>query len=80
MTVGLEASPPAHTAGTPGSGIREDTFTLESWGWSSRPDECVPKIAALASLLNLAPGDAVVLTPRRADVPPSADVESEAGP
>ena len=59
MTVGLEASPPAQSAGTPGSGIREDTFTLESWGWSSRPDECVPKIAALASLLNLAPGDAV---------------------
>jgi ferredoxin len=27
---------------------------LQSWGWSSGPDECAPKIAALASLFNLA--------------------------
>jgi len=32
---------------------------LESWGWSARPEECAPKISALASLANLEPPDAV---------------------
>ncbi|HET7729710.1 MAG TPA: 4Fe-4S binding protein [Usitatibacter sp.] len=32
---------------------------LESWGWSSAPEHCEPKIAALASLFNLAPPDPV---------------------
>ena len=58
MTVGFEVPSPA-LAGTAGPEVRDDTFTLESWGWSSRPDDCVPKIAALASLFNLAPPDAV---------------------
>ena len=59
MTEGLEVSTPADEAGISGSDLPNDSFTLESWGWSSRPDECVPKIAALASLLNLEPPDPV---------------------
>ncbi|MDQ3028323.1 MAG: 4Fe-4S binding protein [Pseudomonadota bacterium] len=59
MTVGFESSSAAPLAGTAGSEIRDDRFTLESWGWSSRPEECAPKIAALASLYNLAPPDPV---------------------
>lgn len=42
-----------------GNDLRNDPLTLESWGWSSEPEQCGPKIAALASLLNLAPPDAV---------------------
>ncbi len=47
MTAGLEAI------------SRNDPLALESWGWSSHPDECAPKIRALASLANLAPPDPV---------------------
>jgi ferredoxin len=54
MTVGLEVPSPVPAAGqSTGSPIRAELFTLESWGWSSRPDECAPKINALASLVNL---------------------------
>ncbi len=42
-----------------GNDLRSDPLTLESWGWSSEPEQCGPKIAALASLFNLAPPDAV---------------------
>ncbi|HUP98534.1 MAG TPA: 4Fe-4S binding protein [Usitatibacter sp.] len=59
MTAGIEMSSSVKLAVDAGSEIRNDPFTLEGWGWSSRPDECVPKISALASLLNLAPPDAV---------------------
>jgi ferredoxin len=57
MTAGLEA--PASTWDARNEGSRTDAFTLESWGWSSRPDECVPKIAALASLATLPPPEPV---------------------
>jgi len=54
MTAGLEVPAPAlHTGQPVGSEIGTDRFTLESWGWSSRAEECAPKINALASLLNL---------------------------
>jgi ferredoxin len=59
MTVGLEAPESATSGRRAGNGHRDDPFMLESWGWSSRPDECAPKIAALASLFNLAAPDAV---------------------
>ena len=59
MTAGHEVSLPAPGPGATGSPIRNDPFTLESRGWSSRLEECAPKAAALASLLNLAPPDAV---------------------
>ena len=59
MTVGLESSSAAPLAGITGSLIRDDLLTLESQGWSSHPEECGPKIAALASLYNLAPPDPV---------------------
>jgi ferredoxin len=56
MTVGFEA-PESAIAGRRAGNEHRDV--LESWGWSSRPDECAPKIAALASLFHLAPPDAV---------------------
>ena len=59
MTAGLEVPSPAAAAGSAGFDLRDDPFTLESWGWSSHPEECAPKIGALASLLNLAPPDPV---------------------
>lgn len=46
MTVGMES--PAST-----------TLDAESWGWSSRPEGCAPKIAALASLFQLPSPDPV---------------------
>ena len=39
--------------------LRDDVFMLESQGWSSRPEECAPKISALASLVNLEAPDAI---------------------
>jgi ferredoxin len=54
MTVGLEVSSPASDAGIAGSPIRDDSLVLESWGWSSHPEECAPKISALESLVGLA--------------------------
>lgn len=60
MTVGLEAPESAIGAGrTAGDNPRHDPFTLESWGWSSDPEGCAPKVIALASLVNLAPPDPV---------------------
>ena len=59
MTVGFEAPESAIAGRRAGNEHRDDPFVLESWGWSSRPDECAPKIAALASLFQLAPPDAV---------------------
>src|SRR5205085_1190174 len=59
MTAGLEVTAPARAADHAGSGIRDDAFALESCGWSSRPEECGPKIEALASLLNLGAPEAV---------------------
>jgi ferredoxin len=59
MTVGFEAPESAIADRRAGNEHRDDPFMLESWGWSSRPDECAPKIAALASLFNLAAPDAV---------------------
>ena len=59
MTAGFEVSSPACAAGDAGSAIRDDPFTLQSWGWSSRPENCAPKIAALESLINLAAPDPV---------------------
>ncbi|MEO5695270.1 MAG: 4Fe-4S binding protein [Usitatibacter sp.] len=58
MTEGLEVTAPAG-AENAGSDIRDEMFTLESWGWSANPDECAPKILALESLMNLAPPQAV---------------------
>lgn len=53
MTAGIES--PLHATGTahPRAAAAGDAFLLESWGWSSGPDECAPKIAALASLAAL---------------------------
>jgi len=53
MTEGLEVTATADGAETPGAEIPSDSFMLESWGWTSNPDACEPKIHALASLLNL---------------------------
>src|SRR5690242_379358 len=54
MTEGLEVTVPAQGADSSGTEIPNDSFTLETWGWSSNPDQCAPKIMALASLMNLA--------------------------
>ncbi len=55
MTLGLEVSNPARAAGTaPGPDFRDDPLELESRGWTCVPTDCGPKIAALASLANLA--------------------------
>jgi len=53
MTEGLEVSAHARGADSPGTEIPNDSFTLESQGWSSDAAACAPKIFALASLLNL---------------------------
>jgi ferredoxin len=60
MTVGIEVSAPAPRAGlATGSEFREAPLILESRGWSAPSIECAPKLAALASLVNLAPPDPV---------------------
>ena len=60
MTLHFDESAPLATAPpASGSGIRRDPVVLESWGWSSRLDECGPKVAALASLANLEPPDPI---------------------
>ncbi|HEX7605487.1 MAG TPA: 4Fe-4S binding protein [Usitatibacter sp.] len=56
----MEVSSPAHGAGPrAGQELRYDPFVLETRGWSSPSTECAPKLAALASLVNLAPPDPV---------------------
>jgi ferredoxin len=59
MKAGFEVSAPAHAADEAGSELRKDAFVLESQGWTSNPDECLPKMAALSSLVNLAAPDPV---------------------
>ncbi len=60
MTAGFEVPARAEVAGdTPGDAFRQDSFILESRGWSSAAVDCAPKLAALASLSNLAPPDPV---------------------
>src|SRR5476649_2686997 len=60
MTVGIESSHLAQSAGSlAGDELRYDPFTLEGRGWSSPSTQCSPKLAALASLVNLAPPDPV---------------------
>ena len=60
MTVGFEVSEPATRAGhAGGSEFRDDPLTLESRGWSSLSTDCGPKLAALASLVNLGSPDPV---------------------
>jgi ferredoxin len=55
MTLGLEVSSPARAAGTaPGPDFRDDPLALESRGWTCVSTDCEPKLAALASLANLA--------------------------
>src|SRR5258706_691322 len=54
-----ESAPLASAPPASGSGIRRDAVDFESWGWSSRPDECGPKLAALASLANLESPDPI---------------------
>src|SRR4051794_19715799 len=57
MTAGLETPTPTRDA--EGLDLRDDTLSLEGRGWSPEPSACEPKIAALASLFNLAPPDPV---------------------
>ena len=60
MAVGLDVPESALRAdGNAGDDSGSDPFTLESWGWSSAPEGCLPKVTALASLVNLATPDAV---------------------
>jgi len=59
MTEGVEATAAGHDADSAGSVGAIEAFTFEGWGWSSRAEECAPKIAALSSLINLAPPDPV---------------------
>jgi ferredoxin len=54
MTDSLAAPSSVRDASGSGAGAGSAGFPFETWGWSSRPDDCVPKIAALASLVNLA--------------------------
>src|ERR1043165_4434306 len=53
MTEGLEVTAPAQGADSSGTELPNDSFVLESQGWSANADTCAPKIYALASLLNL---------------------------
>src|SRR2546423_5234167 len=60
MTAGIEVPARAEVAGdTPGNEFRTDSFILESRGWSCASVDCAPKLAALASLANIAPPDPV---------------------
>jgi ferredoxin len=59
MTAGFDLSEPAAHAGQTGSELRDESFILESRGWSSAATQCAPKIVALASLVNLAVPDPV---------------------
>jgi ferredoxin len=60
MTAGFEVPARADAAAdTPGNAFRQDAFILESRGWSSPAVDCAPKLAALASLENVAPPDPV---------------------
>src|SRR5262249_49770384 len=60
MTVGYEVSQPASGAGDrPGDALRDDVLVLESRGWTCASVDCAPKLAAIASLVNLAPPDPV---------------------
>jgi ferredoxin len=60
MTLGLEMSPSAAEADrATGLPVPDDIFVLEGRGWSSAGVECEPKALALASLVNLAPPEAV---------------------
>jgi ferredoxin len=59
MTLGME-TPPARAAGPQsGSSVPSGTNGLEARGWSAQSADCAPKIAALASLANLAPAEPV---------------------
>ena len=58
MTAGLEL-PALVEARLIEGDVRLDALPAESWGWSSRPEACAPKIAALASLVNLPAPDPV---------------------
>src|SRR5688572_30995869 len=59
MTAVIEVPAPARAGDSPGSHPRDESFVLESRGWSSDAESCAPKIAALASLLKLAEPAAV---------------------
>ena len=60
MTAGFEVPARAEAAGdTPGNAFRQDSFILESRGWSSLSTECEPKLLAIASLANLGTPDPV---------------------
>jgi ferredoxin len=60
MTAGFEVPARAEAAGdTAGNDFREDSFILESRGWSATTIDCAPKLVAIASLANLAQPDPV---------------------
>ena len=60
MTAGFEVPPRAEAArNLSGEDIRNDPFVLESRGWSAISVECDAKLAAIASLANVAPPDPV---------------------
>ena len=60
MTLDYEESAAALAApSASGSNFRIDFAVLQARGWSSHPEECAPKIAALASLANLEAPDPV---------------------
>ena len=53
MTVDVEASKSAPADCVTGKEPRAESLMLESWGWSSHPEQCAPKIVALAALAQL---------------------------
>ena len=57
MTAGLDS--PVRAPDLHPSDIAEDSLVLEARGWTTSADAAAPKIAALESLLNLAPPDPV---------------------
>ena len=57
MTAGLDS--PVRAPDDHPSEIAEDSLVLEAQGWTASADGAAPKIAALASLMNLAPPDPV---------------------
>lgn len=59
MTEGIEVSPASAAGSKTGRPHRDESYRLESRGWTSIDTTCAPKLLALDSLMNLAAPDPV---------------------
>jgi ferredoxin len=59
MTLQVEEAPKSAAAQDSAPEVPGEPVGFEAWGWSSSPDHCFPKVAALASLAHLEPPQGV---------------------